>query len=290
MITLANVSLRFPLKGGRTCELFSGLNLEISAGEFITVVGQTGCGKSTLLSLILGAQRPTSGSIRVDGKLVSGPGPDRGYVPQRYSLFPDKTVAQNIAFGPSVNRCRFIQMLRPQGWRDRRDIARQTLDYLRLVGLRETDACKYPDQLSGGMQQRVAIAQSLILQPRILLMDEAFSALDPATRADMQRLARRLWQESGITVVFVTHNIAEALYLGTRLVLVARNEAVGCSQIALDAAVPDDIRDREGSPTAEAVAHWSRQLEIAAASGSTVAHIPSAPRRESSSQLVDILP
>lgn len=267
LISVDNVALRFPLKNAQTCELFSGLNLEISRGEFVTIVGQTGCGKSTLLRMVLGSQRPSTGTIRVNGKLVKGPGPDRGYVPQKYSLFPDKTVLQNIAFGPTVAKCRPHQMLHPQGWRNRAEIREKSFEYLRLVGLREQDACKYPDQLSGGMQQRVAIAQSLILNPQILLMDEAFSALDPATRSGMQRLARELWRNAGITVIFVTHNIAEALYLGTRIILVARNETIGCSHLALDLSVPDHIRDADGHPRSDELVRWSRQLETVAAGG-----------------------
>ena len=267
LIFLENISLRFPLKSGGTHELFSGLNLEIDRGEFVTIVGETGCGKSTLLRLILGSERPASGDVRVNEKIVQGPGRDRGYVPQKYSLFPDKTVIENIAFGPMSEKCRLPQMLRRKGWEGRREIRRESLEYLRLVGLRDQDACKYPDQLSGGMQQRVAIAQALILKPQILLMDEAFSALDPSTRAGMQRLARTLWQETGITVVFVTHNIGEALYLGSRVILVARNETVGCSHVALDARVPDEIRSADGYPKPDELLRWTRQLETVAQGG-----------------------
>ncbi|MGA3189963.1 MAG: ABC transporter ATP-binding protein, partial [Bryobacteraceae bacterium] len=202
--------------------ILNGIELEIEAGEFVSIVGETGCGKSTLLRLILAEERPTEGRVLVQERERSRPDRTCGYVPQRYSLFPDKTVLENVMFG--------------LGWRKRREFREEALRYLRHTGLQESDAKKYPHQLSGGMQQRVAIAQALIMKPPVLLMDEAFSALDPGTRRGMQRLMKNLWRESGTTVVFVTHNTREAVCLGTRVIALAKGEH-GAS-VALDLEVP----------------------------------------------------
>ena len=158
--------------------------------------------------------------------------PDRhcGYVPQKYSLFPDKTVLDNVTFGPEVTAFGAWSFLRMLNRKHMRCLRAEALRYLRHTGLNESDARKYPHQLSGGMQQRVAIAQALIMKPPILLMDEAFSALDPATRTGMQRLIKTLWRESGATIVFVTHNTREAVCLGTRVI------ALGALSKAVEAA------------------------------------------------------
>jgi NitT/TauT family transport system ATP-binding protein len=169
----------------------------------------------------------------------------RGYVPQKYSLFPDKTVLDNITFGAEVSEFSLFGCLTPRYYRRRRDFRAQAMDYLRRIGLRESDAGKYPDQLSGGMQQRVAIAQALLTRPRILLMDEAFSALDPGTRKGMQRLIRDLWHDTGITVLFVTHNTQEALYLGTRVIVLAKESPDTGSSVALDLHVPEPCHEDE---------------------------------------------
>jgi len=203
--------------------ILNGIDLEIEAGEFVSIVGETGCGKSTLLRLILAEERPTRGQVLVQGKERARPDRTCGYVPQRYSLFPDKTVLDNVTFGLGFFR--------------RPEFREEALRYLRHTGLSEADASKYPHQLSGGMQQRVAIAQALIMKPPVLLMDEAFSALDPGTRRGMQRLIKDLWRESGTTVVFVTHNTREAVCLGTRVIALAKRNERG-SSIALDLHVP----------------------------------------------------
>jgi len=164
-------------------------------------------------------------------------------VPQKYSLFPDKTVLDNITFGPEVCEFGFAGRWRPRFLRRRREFRREAFDYLRRIGLERADAAKYPDQLSGGMQQRVAIAQALITRPRILLMDEAFSALDPGTRKGMQRLIRQLWKETGATILFVTHNTQEALHLGTRVVVLAKESPEQGSRVMLDLPVPEPCHD-----------------------------------------------
>ena len=238
-IQIQNVSVDYPVEGGGARRILNGINLEIGAGEFISIVGQTGCGKSTLLRLILAEELPTGGQILVNGKIRSQPDRTCGYVPQRYSLFPDKTVLANITLGLEV--CEFgpFGLLNPARPKRMREFRAEALRYLKRTGLTEADGRKYPHQLSGGMQQRVAIAQALILKPPVLLMDEAFSALDPGTRAGMQRLIKELWRESGTTIIFVTHNTREALCLGTRVVALAKHPSGerGAS-VALDLSVP----------------------------------------------------
>jgi NitT/TauT family transport system ATP-binding protein len=219
--------------------ILNGIDLEIVAGEFVSIVGQTGCGKSTLLRLILGEEMPTGGQVLVGGRVRRQPDRTCGYVPQRYSLFPDKTVLANITFGLEVSEFGPFSLLNPARAKRMREFRAEALHYLRRTGLNEADARKYPHQLSGGMQQRVAIAQALILKPPILLMDEAFSALDPGTRTGMQRLIKELWRESGTTIVFVTHNTREAVCLGSRVVALAKDGSgeLG-SSVALDLSVP----------------------------------------------------
>src|SRR5260370_32545617 len=182
-------------------KVLNGIDLEIEAGEFVSIVGQTGCGKSTLLRLILGEEKPTQGRVMVNDRERLQPDRTCGYVPQKYSLFPDRTVLGNVTFGLEVTRSSTLSR-----WRRKREFREEALRYLRHTGLHDSDARKYPHQLSGGMQQRVAIAQALIMKPPILLMDEAFSALDPGTRPGMHRLIKELWRERRTTLLFATHN------------------------------------------------------------------------------------
>jgi NitT/TauT family transport system ATP-binding protein len=238
-IQIQNVSVEYPVERRGLRRILNGIDLEIDAGEFVSIVGQTGCGKSTLLRLILGEELPTGGRVLVNGR--ERPQPDRtcGYVPQKYSLFPDKTVLANITFGLEVGEFGPFSLLSPARLKQMREFRAEALRYLRRTGLHEADGRKYPHQLSGGMQQRVAIAQALILKPPVLLMDEAFSALDPGTRTGMQRLIKELWRESGTTIIFVTHNTREALCLGTRVIALAKDgDGDRCSSVALDIAVP----------------------------------------------------
>ena len=178
-------------------------------GEFVTILGPSGCGKSTVLRLIAGLppHHPTTeGTVHVANAPVAGPGSDRGMVFQDYTSFDNRTVEDNVAFGLE---CRGV------GSQERREQARA---WIEKVGLDvKRDAHKYPSQLSGGMRQRVAIARTLILKPRIILMDEPFGALDPSTRLHMQELLNKLWKEAEATVFFVTHSIDEAVYLGDRV-------------------------------------------------------------------------
>jgi len=224
--------------GSRTRTVLAGLSLAIEAGEFVCLLGETGCGKSTMLRLILGAEQPVSGTVEVAGERVRGLCPKRGYVPQRYGLFPDRTALANVAFGPEMYELSVAERLLPKFRGRRREIRRQALELLAELGLDSHDANKYPHQLSGGMQQRVAIAQALIMNPAVLLMDEAFSALDPSTRASMQALIRRVWRERGATILFITHNTQEAVMMGTRAIVLAREGDESGSKIALDMELP----------------------------------------------------
>jgi NitT/TauT family transport system ATP-binding protein len=234
LIRLDQIRVSYALKGGARKTVLDGFDLDIHSGVFFSVIGQTGCGKSTLLRLVLGSETPTEGRVLVEGREVIRPDRDRGYVPQKYSLFPDKTVINNITFGLEVEEFSLLTSLTPRYYKRRREFRAEALRQLAKMGLHESDATKYPDQLSGGMQQRVAIAQALVMKPKILLMDEAFSALDPGTRAGMQRLIREVWKETGTTVLFVTHNIAEAVRLATRVIVLAKNPAADGSLVALD--------------------------------------------------------
>lgn len=238
-IRIEAVDVDYPVDGRSTRTILNRIDLEIESGEFVSIVGQTGCGKSTLLRLILAEEAPTRGRVLVDGRERFQPDRSCGYVPQKYSLFPDKTVLDNVTFGLETTELHSLSRFSPHGRRRMREFSLEALRYLRHTGLNEADARKYPYQLSGGMQQRVAIAQALIMRPPILLMDEAFSALDPGTRAGMQSLIKELWEESGTTIVFVTHNTREAVCLGMRIVALARDSSGDCgSSVALDLTVP----------------------------------------------------
>jgi NitT/TauT family transport system ATP-binding protein len=239
-ISIEDVTVQYPLQNKGMHTVLSHLNLEIEQGEFVSIVGETGCGKSTLLRLLLGSEKPEAGRIVVAGKEVNHPSRDRGYVPQKYSLFPDKTVIRNVAFGPVAESFSLLRLLTPDWWKKRASVYLEAKQTLLHVGLLERDFHKYPDQLSGGMQQRVAIAQSLVMHPEILLMDESFSALDPNTRLGMQRLIRSIWQESGMTVVFVTHNLSEAVHLGNRILQIAKTADGLYSEVAMDIKIATD--------------------------------------------------
>jgi NitT/TauT family transport system ATP-binding protein len=239
-IELRGVSVSYSAGKEGSKTVLSKLNLKVVAGEFIVILGETGCGKSTLLRLILGQEFPTEGAIEVDGKPVTSIDARCGYVPQKYSLFPDRTVLGNVMYGPENVECRFLARFRPSFFAWRRKMREEAQAYLVRMGLRPQDMHKYPHQLSGGMQQRVAIAQALMMHPQVLLLDEAFSALDPSTRASLQEQLRDVWLESKPTVVFVTHNTSEALLLGTRLILLSRHreDLSAESNLVLDMRIP----------------------------------------------------
>ncbi|MED3662945.1 ABC transporter ATP-binding protein [Ureibacillus terrenus] len=186
------------------------IDFSVKEGEFITLVGPSGCGKSTLLDLLMGLSRPTKGRILIDGREIDGPGLDRGIVFQQYALFPWKTARGNIEFGLEAKG------IPKSEWKERAD------HYLDLVGLKKF-ADRYPHELSGGMKQRVAIARSLAFNPEVLVMDEPFAALDAQTRETLQAELLRIWEKTGKTILFVTHGIDEAVYLGQRVVVLTAN-------------------------------------------------------------------
>jgi NitT/TauT family transport system ATP-binding protein len=195
----------------------------------------------------------------VGGKLVERVDSRSGYVPQKYSLFPDRTVLENLCMGPETSKYHILGRLLPGFRAFRRAVREEAYRQLTHMGLQASDAAKYPHQLSGGMQQRVAIAQTLMMKPRVLLMDEAFSALDPATRTSLQRLLRSVWSETHPTIVFVTHNTAEALFLGTRVIVLARarREDHCGSRVVLDMKLPSPgmSLSRDGKQFLDLVEH-----------------------------------
>jgi NitT/TauT family transport system ATP-binding protein len=204
-IVIENVQKVFPTADKEVVAL-KDINLEIAKGEFVCLLGPSGCGKSTLLNAVAGFSLPTGGTITVDGKVVTKPGPDRGMVFQEYALFPWMTVAKNIAFAMEV-----------QG-RGKGEISSrvdQLLEVLKLKDFRD----RFPKDLSGGMRQRVAIARVLAMDSPIMLMDEPFGALDALTRRNLQDELLRIWKEFGKTVLFVTHSIEESIYLADRIIV-----------------------------------------------------------------------
>src|SRR6201999_4478302 len=211
VLRVASLHKSYAAAGGATVAL-NGVHLAIEAGSFVSIVGPSGCGKSTLLQIMAGLTTATSGDAFCGTARVDGPPRDVVYVFQQYtrSLFPWKTVERNVAFG-----------LENKGTLSRAEIASRTREMIDLVKLTGFER-HYPWQLSGGMQQRVAIARALACRPSVLLMDEPFSAVDALTRAGLQELLRALWRELGLTVVFVTHDVDEGVYLSTRVVALTR--------------------------------------------------------------------
>jgi NitT/TauT family transport system ATP-binding protein len=195
-----------PVRGGQPTRALQPINMIVGDNDFVTILGPSGCGKSTLLRLVAGLDTPSTGRILLDGAAVTGPGPNRGMVFQSYTLFPWLTVADNVAFG-----------LREKGVPAAKR-ARTVAEWLTRVGL-TSFANHYPKQLSGGMQQRTAIARALANDPAVLLLDEPFGALDNQTRALMQELLLGIWERERKTVLFVTHDIEEAIFLASRVVV-----------------------------------------------------------------------
>jgi NitT/TauT family transport system ATP-binding protein len=206
LVEVDRVSQIFATRNGEPTWALWRVSLSVQEGEFVCLIGPSGCGKTTLLHLIAGFIQPSEGTVRFDGALVRTPGPERGVVFQEYALFAWMTSRQNVEFG-----------LRMQGVprQERRDRARAALA---KVGL-DRVADRYPHELSGGMRQRVAVARALVNGPRALLMDEPFAAVDAITRATLQEDLIRLWQQTGISIIFVTHNIDEAVFLAQRVVV-----------------------------------------------------------------------
>ena len=258
LIDATDVVVSYPTDDGGRKIVVNDVNFRVRKGELVTVVGPSGCGKSTLLRLVLGSQMPTTGQVLVDGNVVKRITRDCGIVYQDYSLFPNLTVLDNIALGPIVEQTGLLERwsLKPvvgaqnlaaslvkrfggdstanstgtggdlfkffRYMRVRGEAHDRAYHFLESIGLKPSDGDKYPFELSGGMRQRVAIAQALIMRPKILLMDEPFGALDTKTREIMQDFLHQKWQEHGLTVFFVTHDLDEAVVLGTRLICLSQ--------------------------------------------------------------------
>jgi NitT/TauT family transport system ATP-binding protein len=195
------------------------VSLDVEQGEFVSVVGPSGCGKTTILNMVAGFIPYSGGEILLDGVAVKGPGPDRGVVFQSFALFPWKTVLENVGFGPKMRGV-------PKAERDR--IA---YEYLELAGLSHA-ADRYPNELSGGMQQRVGVVRALANNPAVLLMDEPFASVDAQTRMTLQEELTRIWQERRPTVIFITHDVAEAVFLANRVVVLSKGRVL--DQIAVE--------------------------------------------------------
>ena len=225
-LLVQNLCKRF---GDKT--VLEDINFSMQSGEFVTFVGSSGCGKSTLLRLIAGLDHPSGGRIQVDGSPVEGPGPDRGMVFQKYSLYPWLNAADNVAFG-----------MRLQGMTSA-DVRDRTAYFLEVVGLQDA-ATKLPRELSGGMQQRVAIARALATNPSVLLLDEPFGALDLQIRETMQDFLLKLWQRTGLTVLLITHDVEEALVLAQRVHVLAPNPGriIRSLDVTLDKSDLDQLR------------------------------------------------
>jgi NitT/TauT family transport system ATP-binding protein len=225
VLTVQGLSKVFRSQSGSEVCALSGLDLTVERGEFVVLVGPTGCGKTTLLNIVGGLERQDRGEVR----FAAGPGRENrvSYVFQHYTLFPWRTLLRNVTFG--------LQM-RGVGRAERNDAARELLSNVGLSDFQNA----YPHELSGGMRQRAAIAQALVTKPDILLMDEPFGALDDATRKDLQQLLVTLWQDRGATVLFVTHNIDEAVIMGGRILVFSGRPGKIVKDIAVDLPHPRD--------------------------------------------------
>ena len=261
-LRLRNVTKQFTIRGDKSpFTAVQDISIDLAAGEFLVLVGPSGCGKSTLLDLLGGLTEPTSGEILLDGKPVTGPGLDRGIVFQQYALLPWRTARKNIEFGLEAKGL-------PAAERHQR-----AQEYLELVGLRGF-ADRYPHELSGGMKQRVAIARSLAFDPELLLMDEPFAALDAQTRESLQDELLRIWQATGKTILFITHGIDEALYLGQRVAVLTSRP--GRVKKIVDVGIDRSAEDVRSSAGFRAQRHriWSLlHDEVVRARSQETAHV-----------------
>ena len=213
-LTIQSVSKTYydPYAGANVTAVHD-ISLKINQGEFISIVGPSGCGKTTLLNMIAGFLPISGGSITIDDKPIKGPGPDRGVVFQTFALFPWKTVIDNVGFGPRMRGL------------PKKECDQLALEFLSLVGL-EHVAQKYPNELSGGMQQRVGVVRALANNPDVLLMDEPFASVDAQTRMTLQEELTRIWQERRPTILFITHDVAESVFLADRVVVLSKGRVL----------------------------------------------------------------
>ncbi len=235
-------------------QVLHGIDIEIDNGQFVVIVGPSGCGKSTLLNILAGFENNSEGSALIDGSTIGRPGPDRGVVFQEAALFPWLTVWENVVFGPKM-----------QGVA-RADYEERARELLEIVGLQDF-AKAYPSQLSGGMRQRVGIARVLVMRPRALLMDEPFGALDEMTRNKLNDDVLKLWQKNGWTIVFVTHSVYEAVYLSSRVVVMAARPGRIVDDIRIDQPFPRNADFRVSTEFAGYCRQVSQALERASAMG-----------------------
>jgi ABC-type nitrate/sulfonate/bicarbonate transport system ATPase subunit len=231
ILTIRGVTKRFAAGEGEV-EALAPVDLTIPQGEFVCLIGASGCGKSTLLRIIAGFEEPTTGEALIYGNAITGPGSDRGMVFQDYALFPWMTVRENIGFGPRQRKL-------PQG-----EIQETTNEFLKMVGL-ERFADRYPSQLSGGMKQRVAIARVLANDANILLMDEPFGALDALTREQLQNELLQIWARTGVTAIFVTHSVEEAVLLADRVLVMSAGPGRIDGDFRIELARPRDVSSPE---------------------------------------------
>jgi NitT/TauT family transport system ATP-binding protein len=231
ILSIRGVTKRFAV-GDDEVEALAPIDLIIPQGQFVCLIGASGCGKSTLLRIIAGFEEPTTGDALIFGRPITGPGSDRGMVFQDYALFPWMTVRENISFGPRQRQL-------PRG-----EIKNTTDEFIRMVGL-ERFADRYPSQLSGGMKQRVAIARVLANNANILLMDEPFGALDALTREQLQHELLQIWSRTGVTTIFVTHSVEEAVLLADRVLVMSAGPGRIDSDFRIELDRPRDVSSPE---------------------------------------------
>jgi NitT/TauT family transport system ATP-binding protein/sulfonate transport system ATP-binding protein len=230
-LAIRGVTKRFAT-GDDEIEALARVDVNIGPGEFVCLIGASGCGKSTLLRIVAGFEEPTTGTVSAAGRPITGPGSDRGMVFQDYALFPWMTVRRNIGFGPRQRQL------------PRKEVEAIAGEFVKLVGL-ERFADRYPAQLSGGMKQRVAIARVLANNASILLMDEPFGALDALTREQLQRELLQIWARTGVTVIFVTHSVEEAVLLADRVLVMSAGPGRIENDLTIDLPRPRDVSSPE---------------------------------------------
>jgi NitT/TauT family transport system ATP-binding protein len=248
---MASVTIRRLWKEYGNTVVLENLNLHIKDGEFVTIIGASGCGKTTFLRMLLGIEAPTKGEILIDDHpLLAEPGPDRGIVFQRYSLFPHLTAIENLLLAPEFSGAPILGKLFGSRRRQAIEKAENLLEVVGLHGARD----KHPSQLSGGMQQRLSIAQSIMREPKILLLDEPFGALDPGLTADMHALITQLWKSNRMTIFMITHDLKESFTLGSRLLVFDKLRHDVQAPEAFGATVTYDIPLKQGSREIPALA------------------------------------
>lgn len=227
MISIENITKSYS-KGEKTYYALQDISLKVNKGEFLCIVGPSGCGKTTLLRMIAGLEFPTHGRIMEGEREIVGPNRERGYVFQQYSLFPWRNVLDNITFGLEIREM------------EKEEMIQKARSYLKMIGLSQFEN-SYPKELSGGMKQRVAIARSLVNDPNVLLMDEPFSALDVQSRHKLQEELVRIWGEEQKTIIFVTHNVDEAIFLADRIIVLSPSPGTIIKTFNIEL---DRVRDR----------------------------------------------